>query len=277
MRPGRPLRSFAVGVVNAIAGAANFVVRVIVGVAFSTVARLIIGTMRPGIRLTTSARLMAMVKPGVSLLRAFAMGTASVLVKPGLAIANRSSGTLGKPITVPAFDVVHSFVNLTANRAANAVVEEAVGTRTDWADDANATGPVNGSVATITGNSLGSRGGRLVLSYPANVGKDALTITKVELKFHISQAGTSLGNGSLRIGYEINGGARIELAAFTANLDALITPQTFDITAAVGGVWSLIPTIKTYIEFNTAALNTSSASVDAVLIHIQANRTELNT
>lgn len=258
MRLGRPLRSFAVGVVNAIAGAANFVVRVIVGVAFSTVARLIIGTMRPGIRLTTSARLMAM-------------------VKPGLAIANRSSGTLGKPITVPAFDVVHSFVNLTANRAANAVVEEEVGARTDWANDANATGPVNGSVATITGNSLGSRGGRLVLSYPANVGKDALTITKVELKFHISQAGTSLGNGSLRIGYEINGGARIELAAFTADVDALVTPQTFDITAAVGGVWSRIPTIKTYVEFDTAALNTSSASVDAVLVHIQANRTELNT
>lgn len=276
MRLGRPLRSFRVGLVNVIAGAANFVVRLIVGVAFSTVARLIIGTMRPGIRLSATARLVSMLKPGVALLRAFATGTASVLIKPGFALANRATGTLSKPIAVPAFDVVHSFVNLTANRAANAVVEEAVGARTDWANDANATGPVNGSVATITGNSLGSRGGRLVLSYPANVAKDALTITKVELKFHINQAGTSLGNGSLRIGYEINGGARVELAAFTGNIDALVTPQTFDITAAVGGVWSRIPTIKTYVEFNAAALNTSSASVDAVLVHIQANRTELN-
>lgn len=264
-------------VTQALVGAANFVVRAFVGVRIRTVATLTAARLLSATAIIkTVAALRVQSKPAVAILRATYSGAATVFSKPAISLANRSSGTSSKPAQTPGFDIVRTVVQLVSNRAASGVTEEAVGGRTDWANDANATGPANGTTATIAGNALGARGGRLRLTYPASANKTALTITKVELRYFVTQAGTTLGNGTLQLGYRLGAGADVVLAAITGNIAALSPPQAFDITGVVAGSWATIDQISTWALFNAALLNTSSAALDAVVIYIEASRTEIN-
>lgn len=178
----------------------------------------------------------------------------------------------------PAFDVLQTTVNLQRLIGASSVTEEA-NPRTDWANDASATGINNGSSATFAGNTLGARSGKLVLSYPASVSKSALTIIKVELHFYISQAPPLLGAGALTLSYRIGGGADVVLEALTATnqqVDNLTTPRIYNLTTAVGGSWTALDTIKAVVAASTALSNTGTANCDAVELYVEANRTEVN-
>lgn len=264
-------------VTQALTGAANFVVRALVGVRVRAVATLTAAKLLPAAAIIkTVATLRMQSRPAVAILRASCSGAAKAFSNPAISLSNRSAGTSSKPSQTPGFDIVRTVVQLVSNRAASGVTEEAVGGRTDWANDANATGPVNGTTATIAGNALGARGGRLRLTYPASVNKTALTITKVELRFYATQSGTTLGNGTLQLGYRLGAGADVVLAKITGNIAALSPPQAFDITGVVAGSWATIDQIATWALFNAALLNTSSAALDAVVIYIEASRTEIN-
>lgn len=211
--------------------------------------------------------------PALSVLRGFVTGTAGAQPKPAVAMSNRNLGTARAP-QVPAFDVPQTFVTLQRTAGASSWVEEPVAGRSDWATEVNATGKANGATATCTGNALGARGGVLVLSYPAHVNKTALTITKVELHFHIAQTDTFLNNGTFAWGYRISGGGNVPLGNNVANFDALVTPLVYDLTGVVAGDWSKLDTIKTYLSHNSPLGAAAVSRADAVHLYVEANRTE---
>lgn len=217
-----------------------------------------------------------------------ATGIATPSVVPAVATqALAAVGTGAKPVTAPALaqSLVGSrrlgeedpavdqwvFYDLVHRSGASAVSEEAVGGRTDWASDANATGDHNGSDATIAGNALGARNGRLVLDFADFPNKHLLIIDSVKLHFYSNQAGTIANNGDLKHQWRrATGGAWTTLATHTGNVDFMTTPQTFDITASIGS-WKDLEALQAGVEFNAAVAELQTAAVDAVEIEIVAH------
>lgn len=203
-------------------------------------------------------------------------GTAKASVKPGLSFANRATGTAAKPLPKPALKLVQTMVSLTRDVGASTVTQEAVGGRSDWATITNAQGKRDGTTATFAGNALGARGGQLVFAYPASASqKAALIISKVELRFYVGQAATTLANGTLKVGYRTGAaGTEVQLEAFTGDVNFTVSPRVYDLTSFVGGSWTVLDSIKAYINTNTALANSSTASCDAVEVHVEAAKNE---
>lgn len=152
---------------------------------------------------------------------------------------------------------------------AASVAQVAAGGRSDWANPGNAAGPPNAVNATIAGNALAARGGRLNMTMQTVNGKDVLTLTAATLTFHITQAGTVLDNGDVQVGYRDQSNVDRVLATFAGDVT---TPQTFDIFGMPDvDVPSDLGLIRPYVTFVSAALETQTATCDAVTVAATAH------
>lgn len=149
----------------------------------------------------------------------------------------------------------------------NSVTQTAVGGRSDWAAIANASGANNGTNATIAGNALEARGGRLNLAYAdiPDFTTFGFTVVSAHLDFYTSQAGTTLGNGNLQHQYSV-GGAITTLATFTGNVTN--NPATYDITSAITSQATL-DALTAYVPVSYAIANLSSSTCDAVVLRME--------
>lgn len=188
---------------------------------------------------------------------------------PGMLVTMRSAGTLARPPTTPGMRVVRTSVDLIHRAGGNAVTETAVGGRTDWTNDANATGRDNGTLASFAGSALGARGGQLEFDYANLTGKGALTISAVRLHFYVRVAGTVLNNGDLRLGWLKSGGAFTELETITGDVDSLTAPRTFDITASITG-WADLDGLRTMVRAESSLGEVWTADADAVELEVVA-------
>lgn len=127
-----------------------------------------------------------------------ATGTAGQLSAPsGFSHATRA--TVAATPAPGGFDILQATYSVSGAYPANAVTETNRGGRTDWTNDSNATGAVNGTTATIAGSAAGARGGQLEFDFPNFPNKDSLTISSVAVDFYVSQSGTIANNGLLHL------------------------------------------------------------------------------
>lgn len=188
----------------------------------------------------------------------------------GLSHATRATVS---PVPAPAgVDILQVTYDVDGSYGANAVVETAVAGRTDWASDANATGPFNGTLATIAGNALGARGGQLEFDYVDFPNKDSLTITSCVVDFHVRQAGTVGDNGDLRLKIDTGSGF-VTVASFAGNVSNLVAPRTFDISGSIS-VFSDLNALRTAVSFESGVAELQTADVDAVVLRVTATATE---
>lgn len=209
----------------------------------------------------------------------FAASAAGTIARPatrtGVRAALRGSGSNSRPSAAPAGRVTQITYSLTHRKGATGVTEEAVGGRTDFTNDANAIGSRNGTMATMAGSALGSRGGRLALSYQAFTNKTPLTITSVKLIYYFRITGAIAAEADVQLWYSLDGGATKPVAAtFTQNTDGINNPWVQDITAAVGGDWSKLDQLRAYVHAAAGLGDTWVCDVDAVEVEIVASRTD---
>lgn len=190
------------------------------------------------------------------------------VVKPGIKLANQTSGTTAKPLTIPGFKITqHTITN-------NGVYGASSQTGSGWTNPGNATGTHNGSNATVTGSATAATGGTLTLSFTPLTGKSALVISSVTLDLYGAQSGTTLGNGNYTADYSLNGGTTwtnflpTQTGNFTNDLGN-------DLTAAVGGNWANLQNVKVRVTASYAAANLSSATLDAVELKVTASVTTI--
>lgn len=196
-------------------------------------------------------------------------------VNAAATIANKTVASFFKPAANTAYEVVQTTITLVSGRGVQTMTQSPVGGRSDWATITNAQGFVNGTLATFTGNSLAARGGRLDGTYAAPLDKTLLTITKVELRFYVQTTNITLGNGQGLIGYRINNGADVQLAALTTLINNLTTPLSYDLTSVVAGSWTTLGQLSAYITVSNPAVNASGINLDAIILYVEANRTEI--
>lgn len=196
-------------------------------------------------------------------------GASQLLTRATLPTVPVAGGGVAKQLTIA----------LIRNAGAPSAAGYVVATRNDWTNVTNAQGDVSGSPhATMTSNTLAARAGGVRLDYGAQFDKTALTITKVELRYYTSQAGTALSNGNLRHMYQIGAAAAVTLATHTGNVNFLTTPESFDITAAIAGSWANVDALDALVEAQYAlAPATITASLDAVHLYIEASVTQVLT
>jgi hypothetical protein len=185
-------------------------------------------------------------------------------------------GTLARPSAMSGLKVQQVTYAYTGTRNGSGGTGYVVATRNDWTSPANAAGARNGTLSSFAGNALGARAGGVDVTLPGITGKTALAITSVKLRFYARQAGTVLGNGTLKYGYKTSAGTRVQLAAPTGDVDGLTTPLEHDLTALVGGDWNAFGTVLAgaYVEASTAVLNTHTADLDAVELVVTATLTD---
>ena len=161
--------------------------------------------------------------------------------------------------------------DLVGRYGANAVAETAVAGRTDWTNDANATGVRNGSSAGFAGDALGARGGQLELDYADPVGKDSLVISSARLLFYVQVAGTLLDNADVQLRYAIGGGAFVTAATITGDVNALTVPRVVDLTALATS-WPLVASVRAAVRADAGLGETWTAALDAVELEVIASR-----
>jgi hypothetical protein len=266
---------------TAAAGAANWLAEVTPGLRLGARLESILGHVHAGVDVREApAQLLAGQRIGL-LLTGHAEAAARADQRPAPRITNRSAA-LWKPPQTPALAVTQIRDTLEHRRGGNAVAETAVAGRTDWTGDANAvsgtSGRRDGVLASIAGNALEARGGRLDLSYPDHPDRTGFTISSVRLHFYVKQASTVLNNGDLRLAYGLDTDPPDStlLETITGDVDALTVPRTFDITAAVQASgssavqWAVLQGLRTSVRFESAAAEVQTADVDAVEVEIDA-------
>lgn len=191
----------------------------------------------------------------------------------GLFASNKQSGTPAKAQPANGAKIARIKYDLTHRSGSNSVTQTAVGGRSDWANITNAQGKHDGSVAQIVSNTLAARGGRLDCGYADFVNKTPLTITSVKLNFYVSQSGTLLNNGSMRLQYW-NGSSIVTLETITGDVSSLTTPRTFDLTSVIN-TWALLNSLIAYVEVSYgAALTQITGQCDAVELEVIATATD---
>lgn len=146
------------------------------------------------------------------------------------------------------------------------VFQTNVSGREDWQNIANAEGNNNGSNATLTGNALEARGGRLNMDYEnlADYTTFGFTVVSAHLDFYTTQSGTTLGNGDL--GHRYNtGGAFTTLDTFTGNVTN--NPVSYDITSAITSQLAL-NNLRAYVQTSYGIANFSVATCDAIVFRL---------
>lgn len=178
--------------------------------------------------------------------------------------------------TSAAASITQLTIDYSRTPGAASVVETQVGGRTDWTNDASATGLPDGSNATIAGNLLGARGGQLEFSYADFTDKDMLDVSSVVLRFYVSQSGTLLANGSLQLKWrKVSTDSWTVLETITGNVASLSTPRVFDVTSSyTAPVPSDLNGIETAVSFSAAVAQTYTAACDAVTLSVAASTVE---
>lgn len=234
---------------------------------------------RPAFRFASVLRALVQALPALRF-ESRASGTSRSPVNVAINVANRVVSTLNKPSAIPAFRLTQTMINLAGVYGANAWTETVVAGRQDWTNEVNATGKQNGSFATIVGNSLGGRAGKLNLSYADfDASKTNLAIRRVRLYFVARMTGSPLVG--LGIGVEFRwakGGAETVLSSQLSNFDWTTAggaaAGTFDITASIAG-WADLNAITTHVYAEFQTLETPTLSLDAVHLLVDADRTEV--
>ena len=191
----------------------------------------------------------------------------------GMQLTNQTSGTATKPEAQGAAEIVQITYDLVHTSGANSVTETAIGGRTDWTNDTNATGVRNGTNASIAGNAAGVRGGQLEFGFADLVNKAELAITSVTLKFYVRQAGTVLNNGDLKLKWRKDAGAFVVLETVTGDINDLAAGRSFDISASITG-WSDLDALQAAVSFEAALGELQTADCDAVEVVIVATVTD---
>lgn len=151
--------------------------------------------------------------------------------------------------------------------AANSIAQEAVGGRTDWTSIANAAGDADGSVASVSGDALGSRGGLVRCDFPNFVPGGA--ITSVTVAFYGQKVAGATGDLSL--------GWRVEGATADATLDTftgltgdnfLTTPKTYDLTSARSWSWTDLNNFDAFFRWSSTAGQLGTGQADAVVLTV---------
>lgn len=211
-------------------------------------------------------------------------GTIRTFVNAAIAVTNKTIGTLSFPQKLPAYNVLETTIELVRTLTITTATQGQVPglNRTDWTNVTNVQGAVNGTVATINGNALAVRNGRLILTYPATTGKTTMTITKVELWLYYQTVGAvgNIDNLFVRAWYTPPGGTDPGTLLFQSSgpaKNALTTPDVIDITTFIAGSWTNIDDIKLFIDAQIPILSGGiTLTVDAMLLKIYATRTETN-
>lgn len=200
-----------------------------------------------------------------------ATGTAAQLSAPS-GFSHNTNATVS-PVAAPGgFDIIQATYTVDGAYPTDAVSETAVSGRTDWANDANATGPVNGTTATIAGNAAAARGGRLDFDFPNFPNKASLTVTSVAVDFYVSQSGTIAGNGDMRLLTDTGGAGFVIRETITGDVSNLVTPRTFTVTGITA--FSQLDSFRAAVRFEATIGETQTAAVDAVVLRVTASATE---
>lgn len=194
----------------------------------------------------------------------------------GLNMAPVTALSPAKPAATAGLEIVHIKYDLTATRWATAAVATNEASGQNWANTANAIGETNTTTANIQGDVLNASAARLDLSYAGIANKDSMTIQSVKIKLH-SQMLLTIGAMTLTAQYSLNNGANwTDLFVRTAAFNNLVAGEEFDITAAVGGVWSKLSATNFKVRFRAqmAALQTVQAFVDSAGLIVTATLTD---
>lgn len=195
--------------------------------------------------------------------------------KPGLRVAANRLAARGVP-QKPAVNITRIRYDLTHRRGGNAVTEEAVNGRTDWVNDANAIsgalGKNDGSSATISGDLVESRSGRLRIDYPDLANKTPLTITSVKLFFYVAHSGSA---GAVTIQWKLSSDAGWTNIDTLAGVNHLTSPYEADLTAARAWTWSDLDALQAGVQgLLSPPASGSSGTCDAVELEIVAEATD---
>ena len=140
----------------------------------------------------------------------------------------------------------------------------ATSTGTDaWPDIANAVGPADGTVATASG-SVATRSYETVLDVESldDLAADGYTLASAGLRFHVSQSGTVLGNGTLTVGWASENLPYRASATFTGNVDHLAAGYTVPLPEITS--ITELSTVAPQVNLDTPGLSAMAASIDAV-------------
>ena len=219
-----------------------------------------------GIAVTrTRALLTPRLRLGVSVINRCQGSLAKPQATVGLSIAAKAAGAPAKPLAAAGVRLVKTRIDLLRTTYGQGAAGYTVGADNDFANVANFNGP-DALEADLSGGKgvggLTEKAGGLETSFAAPVGKDALSLTGVSLAIYVRQTGTLLANGNLRIGYRLGAGPRVQLAAYTGDVDGLMS---FDIANAVSSSWAQIGTLSVWVEGRSAALGRSCFARLAVL------------
>ena len=203
-------------------------------------------------------------------------GSARVGQATGLASSSRASGSPAHPDAAGGARVTRITYNLTHRRGSNAVTEVAMNGRTDWANDGNAAGLNNATLATLTGLALNDAQGDLRLAYADMLNKASLTITLVELVAYWRMTGIPNTPTTARLRYSLNSGSTwTTLAERAAAFNVLSAGEKFNITAAVGGDWSKIDGLLVSSPSHIGLAQTGvEIAIDAVVLEVTASATD---
>lgn len=174
------------------------------------------------------------------------------------------------PAQTPAFDITQ-FVLALAGRYGAAT---ATSSGNAWTNPSNGAGIHDAALATHVGVLLDGHLAILTMAYADFTAKSSLVISSVKLHFYVRQTGTVLNNGDLQLKYNLGAG-NVALATYTGNVDFLATPDTYDITAAVGGDWTKLDALTAIVHHTTDANEVLiNAAVDAVELEVAASVTQ---
>ena len=203
-----------------------------------------------------------------------ATGTANEVHTPAVDIdASLRDAAAANMSQVPSFEMVRIQYDLNRRVGGNGSAD-VTGT---WTNRANAEGIHNASDATSTG-AVGAASRKLRLDYANHTDKTELTISQVNLHIYVQSAGNTGGLlGSVTMSYNIGAGEVIPSGwnARTDTFDFTTTPATIDITSAIGGDWSKLDALQTFILHTYNALSTTfTVSVDAIEVEVIASKTD---
>lgn len=203
-----------------------------------------------------------------------ATGTAGQLSAPS-GFSHDTRATVSAVAAPGGFDIVRATYNLDGAYGSDVVTQEAVSGRTDWASISNAQGTNNGTVATIAGNAVAARNGRLRCDFANFTNKSSLTIDSVVLSFYGQKGGVGVG--------KFDGGYRIEgvtadiflwsISGTTAS-NFMTSPRVHDLTSARSWTWADLDAFDAFFQWSSAVAETGTAEADAVILTVTASATE---
>lgn len=191
---------------------------------------------------------------------------------PALALTQRFTLDGSSTPQAPALNMEQVKYDLNHQSGANVATNDGPD---NFTNPTNAQGVRNLVNATRAGQLAAATNANLRLAYANHTAKTDLAISLVELEFYVIQSGTTPNNGGMHLEYRLDGGAWTTLASYVNNQDFTSTPDTYDITTAVGGDWAKLDALETRVRVVLGTgTNLVSVGVDAVERHIVASVTD---